>query len=113
MILIHLLTGLGLASWSFAISVPFSKSPQLAAVVTTGLAIALGVVPMMLFNIGSTTPTILSFFFPSMFYIFSLKYLAGYEQWQAAGEDQGGFLSEFTGGLSLLPMIIVALVSVF
>ena len=68
---------------------------------------------MMLFNIGSTTPTILSFFFPSMFYIFSLKYLAGYEQWQAAGEDQGGFLSEFTGGLSLLPMIIVALVSVF
>jgi hypothetical protein len=68
---------------------------------------------MMFFNIGSTTPVILSFFFPSMFYIFSLKYLAGYELWQAAGGDQGGFLSEFTGGLSFLPMIIAALVSVF
>ena len=67
---------------------------------------------MMLFNIGSTTPTILSFFFPSMFYILSLKYLAGYELWRAIEEDQRGLLSENTGGILLLPMIIATLVSV-
>lgn len=79
-ILANILGGLGLASWSCIVSVPFSKSPQLAAVVSTGVAIVLGVIPLMIDEtVDTTTPPVLSFFFPSMFYVFMLKDIAGFE----------------------------------
>ncbi|CAA7265338.1 unnamed protein product [Cyclocybe aegerita] len=109
LILIHLITGFGLASTSLFISVPFSKSPQLAAVIATGLSIAVGVAPMMLYDIGTFIPGVLSFF-PSMFYLFSLKALSGFEI-----EGRAPKLSEPdpNHGLALQPMIIGALIGVF
>jgi len=80
MILISSLAGLGLASWSCIVSVPFSKSPQLAAVVAAGAAIILGVVPLMVDEItNKVAPPIFSFFFPSMFYVFMIKNFSGFE----------------------------------
>lgn len=105
---IHLLTGLALASWTFFVAVPFSKNPQLAAVVTTVLTLVLGVVPMELAGLGTTTPAILSFFFPPMFYIFALKVLSGFETYgipfQIAVPDPAY-------SLTLQPMIIASVVS--
>jgi ATP-binding cassette subfamily A (ABC1) protein 3 len=45
-IIIHLLLGFTLASWSFFIAVPFGKSPQLAAVASTFLSIMFAVVAL-------------------------------------------------------------------
>lgn len=79
-IFIHLLTGFGLASWTLFFSVPFSKSPQLAAAVTTLVALVLGIVPLVLFiELGPILPAILSFFFPPMFYVFALKNISAFE----------------------------------
>lgn len=108
MILAHLLTGFSLASWSFFASVFFRKSAQLAAVVTTLLAIILGVIPMVLFEeIGKTIPAILSFFFPPMFYVFILKDFAGFEV-----NEMSPNLSQKdpTFQIVALPMVIAVLV---
>ncbi|PPR02359.1 hypothetical protein CVT24_011703 [Panaeolus cyanescens] len=80
LILVHLLTGFNLASWSLFFSVPFSKSPQLAAAVTTLVALVLAVVPLVLFfEIGAVLPAVLTFFFPPMFYVFALKNMSSFE----------------------------------
>ncbi|KDR85851.1 hypothetical protein GALMADRAFT_389530 [Galerina marginata CBS 339.88] len=111
MILVHILTGVGLASWSFFISVPFSKSPQLAAVVGTGVAIVLGVIPLALPSEFSTsTATALSFLFPSMFYVFILKSFAGFELNQTSPSL---YHSNSNFEVTPLPMVIAVVIGIF
>ena len=111
MILAHLIAGFSLASWSLFVSVPFRKSAQLAAVVATLLALVLGVVPLVMFEeIGTTTPTVLSFFFPPMFYVFIIKIFAGFEVNQMAPSLS---LPDPQYQITALPMVIAVLVRLF
>jgi hypothetical protein len=47
-LVVHILLGLTLASWSFFIAAPFGKSPQLAAVASTFLSILFAIVALIL-----------------------------------------------------------------
>ncbi|KAF9011272.1 hypothetical protein BDQ17DRAFT_1537998 [Cyathus striatus] len=109
---VHVITGLGLTSWSFVIAAFFGKSPQLASVVTSGLALVLAVAPVMIPLPSMATGVVLSLFFPSMFYVFALKVICLYE---VSGHATNALhtLPEFEINLTLLPMMIVAFIAVF
>ncbi|KAF8167282.1 hypothetical protein B0H34DRAFT_792024 [Crassisporium funariophilum] len=108
-ILVHIITGLGLASWSLFISVPFSKSPQVAAVIATGFAIVVGLIPIMVVDPSNTLAGILSFFFPSVFYTFALISIIGFERYPAI---TNATVADPKYGIVLLPMMIAALVGI-
>ncbi|KAF9479407.1 P-loop containing nucleoside triphosphate hydrolase protein [Pholiota conissans] len=101
----HILSGLSHISWTFFVSVPFSKNPQLAAVVTTVLVLVLAVIPMELALLGTLVPAILSFFFPPMFYIFTLKVFAGFETW---GDPFSVDVADPAYGVTLQPIMIAS-----
>lgn len=109
LILLHLVAGFGCTGWAFFASVPFSKSPQLAAVVTTGAAIVLAIIPLSISaETNSAVGPVLSFFFPSMFYVFVLKAFSGFEtnlQHTVLSQKDPIFFYKAT------PMIIAAVVS--
>ncbi|KAH9486190.1 ABC transporter A family member 2 [Psilocybe cubensis] len=111
LILLHLVAGFGCTGWAFFASVPFSKSPQLAAVVTTGAAIVLAIIPLSITaENNSAVGPVLSFFFPSMFYVFMLKMFSGFEvNLQHVVLSQKDPTYFFEG----IPMIIAAVVGVF
>lgn len=106
--ILHILLGLVLASWSFFTSAPFGKSPQLAAVVTTFLAIILAILALVIKSGHSGTLVIFSLIFPPMFYIFALKAICGYENHEIATNALKG---DPDRGLVLLPLLVVAIVS--
>jgi len=107
-VILHILLGLVLASWSFFVAAPFGKSPQLAAVVTTFLAIVFAIFGLVIKSSRSGTLFIFSVIFPPCFYIFALKAICGYENHELptkiskADPDQG---------IVLLPLLIGAIVS--
>jgi ATP-binding cassette subfamily A (ABC1) protein 3 len=72
------------------------------------LTLVLGVVPMNLAVLGTTTPAILSFFFPPMFYIFALKVLSGFETYDIPFAIA---VPDPAYELTLQPMIIASVVS--
>ncbi|TFK42171.1 hypothetical protein BDQ12DRAFT_677739 [Crucibulum laeve] len=113
-IAIHLLAGLSLASWSIFVATPFAKSPQLASVVASGMAVVLTVVPIMLNteNQNSLLAGILSFFFPSMFYVFALQAIVTVELRLASPSDFSFGTEDVDINAMLLPMIIAALLGV-
>lgn len=47
-LVVHILLGLTLASWSFFIAAPFGKSPQLAAVASTFLSILFAILALII-----------------------------------------------------------------
>ena len=106
-VILHILLGLVLASWSFFIAAPFGKSPQLAAVVTTFLAIIFAILALVIKATHSGALVIFSLIFPPMFYIFSLKAICGYENHQIPTNALKG---DPDRGLVLLPLLIVAIV---
>lgn len=106
-IILHVLLGLVLASWSFFVAAPFGKSPQLAAVVTTFLAIIFAILALVIKATHSGSLVVFSLIFPPMFYIFSLKAICGYENHQIATNALKG---DPDRGLVLLPLLIVGLV---
>lgn len=59
-LVVHLLLPLSLASWAFFVAAPFGKSPQLAAVVSTFLAILFAVVALVLGHVQDGTAVIFS-----------------------------------------------------
>lgn len=111
-ILIHVLFGLVLASWSFFPSVPFGKSPQLAAVASTFLAIILAIFALTF--AGATNSNVAAFaftiIFPPGFYIFAVRAICGFENNQIPTNLFRG--DPDNDGL-LFPLIIAALVRVF
>jgi len=107
-IILHLLLGLVLASWSFFIAAPFGKSPQLAAVVTTFLAIMFAILALVVRSTRSGPQFFYSILFPPMFYVFALKAITGYENHGLATDALKG---DPDRGIVLLPLLIAALVS--
>ena len=79
-LLVHIVFGLSLVSWSFFIATPFGKSPQLAAVVTTCLALIFGIFGLVITANGSAIRVIVSIICPPSMYIFSLKTMASWEK---------------------------------
>lgn len=99
MIGLHLLTGYGyhfpirlsnladglflrlsLASWSLFVSVPYGKSPQLAAISTTFLSLLLAILALVLSPRASIgLQMIFTLLFPSSFFVFVVSAIAGFE----------------------------------
>ena len=107
-VILHILLGLVLASWSFFIAAPFGKSPQLAAVVTTFLAIVFAIFGLVIKSSRSGLLFFFSVIFPPSFYIFALKAICGYENRELATNILQGDPDQ---GIVLLPLLIAAIVS--
>ena len=107
-LLVHLLLGLSLASWSFFIATPFGKSPQLSAVCSTFLAVLFAIVALV-FSDHCTTGTafIFSIVFPPGFYIFAMRAICGYENNQIPTNALHG---DPDNNMVLLPLLIAAIV---
>jgi hypothetical protein len=109
-LIVHILLGLVLASWSFFISVPFGNSPHLAAVASTFLGLVFAVFALVIKSSQSGTLFIFSILFPPSFYIFALKAISGYENHQFPTNVLKG---DPDRDIVLLPLIIAAIVSQF
>lgn len=106
-LLIHLLFPISLASWSFFVAAPFGKSPQLAAVATTFLAIVFAVLALVLENVSTGTAFVYTLIFPPGFYVFAIRAVCGWENHQLA---TNALKSDPDRGLTLLPLLIAAIV---
>ena len=109
-IVVHLLLGLVLASWSFFVSVPFGKSPHLAAVASTFLGLVFAILALVLKSSQTGVLVVFSILFPPSFYIFAIKAICGYENHQFPTNILKG---DPDRGILLLPLLIAAIVSQF
>lgn len=105
---VHLLLPLSLASWSFFVAAPFGKSPQLAAVISTFLAILFAVFALVFAHARDGAAFIFTLIFPPGFYIFALRAMAG---WENHLHPTNALKGDPDNGLRLLPLLIAALVS--
>ncbi|KAK0209024.1 hypothetical protein DFS33DRAFT_1372220 [Desarmillaria ectypa] len=101
-VVVHLLLGLSLASWSFF-------SPQLAAVASTFLAILFAIIALVLGHAGNVAAFIFTIFFPPGYYIFAIRAMCGFENNMLATNVLQG---DPDNGLLLLPLLIAAIASV-
>jgi len=106
-VVIHILLGLVLASYSFFTAVPFGKSPHLAAVVSTLIAIFFAILGLVVKAGRSSTLFVLSILFPPSFYMFALTALTGYENNQLATNI---LHRDPDRGVVLLPLLIAGIV---
>ena len=109
-VILHILLGLVLASWSFFIAAPFGNAPQLAAVVTTFLGVILAILGLVI-NISTTWfMCFFSTLFPPSFYIFALKAICGYENHRLPADVLRG---DPDRNIQILPLLLVAVVRVY
>jgi ATP-binding cassette subfamily A (ABC1) protein 3 len=74
---------LSLASWSLFVSVPFGKSPQLAAISTTFLSFLFAIFALVLSPRASNgLQMVFTLLFPPSFYVFVMSAIAGFEDTQ-------------------------------
>ncbi|KAF5385138.1 hypothetical protein D9615_001087 [Tricholomella constricta] len=109
-IVVHLLLGLVLGSWSFFVAAPFGKSPQLAAVVTTFSSIMFVIIAVVMQHAGNGTTFIFSIIFPPSFYVFALRAVAGYENHHLPTNAIKG---DPDTNLVLLVTIVAAIIDIF
>ena len=109
-LVIHLLLGLVLASWSFFVSVPFGKSPHLAAVASTFLGLVFAIIGLVIKSSQTGFLFVFSILFPPSFYVFAVKAICGYENNQFPTNILKG---DPDRGIVLLPLLIAAIVSQF
>ncbi|KAI0640229.1 P-loop containing nucleoside triphosphate hydrolase protein [Trametes polyzona] len=109
-IVIHLLLGLTLASWSFFVAAPFGKSPQLAAVSATFLAIVFAILALVFSRASTGAAFVFTLIFPPGFYIFAIRAVCGFEVHQIATSVTQ---PDPDNALRLLPLIIAAIIDVF
>ncbi|RPD82722.1 P-loop containing nucleoside triphosphate hydrolase protein [Lentinus tigrinus ALCF2SS1-7] len=109
-IVIHLLLGLSLASWSFFVATPFGKSPQLAAVASTFLAIVFAILALVFGRASTGAAFVFTLIFPPGFYIFAIRAVCGWEVHQIATNV---LQPDPDNALRLLPLIIAAIIDVF
>ncbi|TBU26630.1 P-loop containing nucleoside triphosphate hydrolase protein [Dichomitus squalens] len=109
-IVVHLLFGLTLASWSFFVATPFGKSPQLAAVASTFLAIVFAILALVFSHASTGAAFIFTIIFPPGFYIFAIRAICGWEVHQLATDV---IQPDPDNSLRLLPLIIAAIIDVF
>ncbi len=79
LIAINILTGLSLTSWSMFVMAPFGKSPQLAAVASTILALVWCTIGMVWSRIATFVAFILILFFPPVFFPVAIRCVVGFE----------------------------------
>ncbi|KAH9948219.1 P-loop containing nucleoside triphosphate hydrolase protein [Amylocystis lapponica] len=106
---LHLLLGLSLASWSFFVAMPFGKSPQLAAVVTTFCGIVCSILGL-IFEGSTGGAFVFSLAFPPAFYVIAIRAISGFEDSRIPtsvlqGDPDSGFI--------ILPMLIAAIIDIF
>ncbi|KAH9885418.1 P-loop containing nucleoside triphosphate hydrolase protein [Cubamyces lactineus] len=109
-IVIHLLLGFTLASWSFFVATPFGKSPQLAAVSSTFLAIVFAILALVFSRASTGAAFVFSLIFPPGFYIFAIRAVCGFEAHQITTSVTQ---PDPDNALRLLPLIIAAIIDVF
>lgn len=109
-IVVHILFGFLLASWSFIVAAPFGKSPQLAAVVTTFLAVIISVVAVAFGRASTIGACIFTLLFPPAFYVFVARAIAGYENQLWATDI---LKRDPDNNLVVLPLLIVAIIDIF
>ncbi|CAE6424352.1 unnamed protein product [Rhizoctonia solani] len=100
---VHLITGFSLASWSLLVAQPFYKSPQLAAIACSVLAVILGILGL-LFGGSWIAAVVYTVICPPAFYVFALKSLAAWELTEQAVQ----FFKPDTDGFILGPVVIAA-----
>ncbi|KAF9045107.1 hypothetical protein BJ165DRAFT_1346335 [Panaeolus papilionaceus] len=109
-VILHILLGLSLASWSFFVAAPFGKSPQLAAVVTTFLGVVFAILGVVIKSSRTGTLVIFSLLFPPSFYIFALRGISGFENHQI---PTNVLEKDPDSGVVVLPLLIAAVIDVF
>jgi ATP-binding cassette, subfamily A (ABC1), member 3 len=107
-LVVHLLLGLVLASWSFFVTVPFGKSPHLAAVASTFLGLVFAVLALVIQSSQTGVLFIFSILFPPSFYVFALKAICSYESHQFPTDV---LKADPDMGIVVLPLLIAAIVS--
>jgi len=107
LLIVHLLFGFSLASWSFFIAAPFGKSPQLAAVASTFLGIIFAILALVFSKATTRVATIFSLIFPPGYYIFAIRAICGWENHQIPTNI---LKPDPDSNLTLLPLIIAAVV---
>ncbi|KAH7334283.1 hypothetical protein B0J17DRAFT_672798 [Rhizoctonia solani] len=80
-IAIHIITGLSLSSFTLLASMPFHKSPQLAAISTTFISLFLAIIAMLLPD-SPTACAMYTLIFPPGFYVFAIKAVSRFESRQ-------------------------------
>ncbi|CAK5265997.1 unnamed protein product [Mycena citricolor] len=109
-LVVHLLLGLTLASWSFFLAAPFGKSPQLAAVCSTFLSILFAILALVLKQVSTGGAFIFTIIFPPGFYIFANRAISGFENLSLPTNALKG---DPDHNLVLLPILIAGLIDVF
>lgn len=99
---------LSLASWSLFVGTPFGSSPQLAAVASTFLSLLFAILAQTFGRASTGAAFIYSIIFPSGFYIFAIRAIAGFENNRIHTNILKG---DPDNHLSLLPLMIAAVVS--
>ncbi|GJJ10065.1 hypothetical protein Clacol_004291 [Clathrus columnatus] len=105
MIVIHILTGFSLGSYSFFISLP-SLSPSLAASMSTFLAILFAILGLVFSKASTGAATIFILIFPPSFYVFAIRALAGFEVHQIPTSI---IKRDPDNKLVLLPLLIITI----
>lgn len=108
-LVVNLLLGFSLASWSFFVAAPFEKSPQLAAVVSTFLAILLAILAQVFSHASTVVATILTLIFPPVYYVFAIRTICGYENHLMPTDL---LKPDPDDHLTLLPILIACVVSI-
>lgn len=108
LLIVNLLLGFSLASWSFFVAAPFGKSPQLAAVASTFLGIVFAILALVFSRASTGVATIFSIIFPPGYYIFAIRAICGWENHQIPTNI---LKPDPDSNLTLLPLIIAAIVS--
>ncbi|KAF7347231.1 hypothetical protein MVEN_01478000 [Mycena venus] len=106
-LVVHILLGLTLASWSFFVAAPFGKSPQLAAVSSTFLSILFAILALIL-KVAAHSCSLLSS--RLAFYIFANRAISGYENHDLATDALKG---DPDRNIQLLSIIIAGIIDVF
>lgn len=103
---IHVLTGLSLASHGLFISIPFGKSPQLAAIAATLAAILASVLAQTYGNANTAGAVFFTLLLPPSFYVFAIHAICRFEEMKIATDIIKGDSDEIV----LLPLLLAALV---
>ncbi|KAJ7447207.1 hypothetical protein FB451DRAFT_1343436 [Mycena latifolia] len=109
-LVVHILLGLTLASWSFFVAAPFGKSPQLAAVSSTFLSILFAILALILKKVNSGGAFLFTILFPPGFYIFANRAISGYENHSLPTNALKG---DPDNKIQLLSVIIAGVIDVF
>ncbi|KIJ66518.1 hypothetical protein HYDPIDRAFT_174588 [Hydnomerulius pinastri MD-312] len=109
-LVVHLLLGFSLASWSFFVAAPFGKSPQLAAVASTFLAILFAILALVFSRAGTGAATIFTLIFPPGYYIFAIRAMCGWENHLMPTDV---LKQDPDSHLTLLPILIACIIDIF